>query len=449
MSGEYEKKILSSLLDKYEKSKAYSENSENARVFLKPAGDASLMEELENPEQKALFLETLQKLAQEGLIRYKWVRHEEGNLVDSIHLVLDADRIDESYKRTGRISKAARVQALLKEICRALRSGKLEPGGQMEGFLLDQKKRMTEKKVIPRFFFYAEEGRKSSKGLDEGTLNRNLLEVLCAMDENRRGEGGGLMERVMSARLFGDSKYFEHNLKSRVISILRSLIPDGEDLPADDELLGEYGVIRWPEIFEMTGELTAVRKDGGRIEYGSEPSGAYINSLTVGELDHVELANVRKIFFIENKANYVWYSLYQRKSDELVLFHGGCYSPSKKRWFHMILDAAAPETKIYHWSDIDIGGFRIFTRLRRELAPAARPWMMDRKTLEHYFATAMPITEKRYLSGLEKLLDDPEYEIFYDVIRYMIAHKVRLEQEQCISDPGMPLPINRLQLKEV
>ena len=438
MSLGYEKRILNGLLDKYERSKAYREKSGNARVHLNPAGDAGWMEELEDPERKALFLEALDRLRDDGLIRYQWVRHEEGNLVESIHLVLDEDKVRECYRRVGRTPKAARVQALAEEISRALESGRLSPGGALEEFLLAQQRRLAEKKEIPRFFFEAEAespdraGQTAEESAD--AKNRHLLEFLCAMDENRRSRNGGSMERVISARLFGDSKYFEHHLKSKAISILRFLVPDGEDLPADDALLEEYGIIRWPEIFEMTGQLTAVRKDGGRIPCGQEPSGAYINSLTVRELDHVELSDVRRILSIENKANYVWYSLYQRRPEELVLYHGGCCSPSKMQWFRMILDAAQPGTEILHWSDIDIGGFRIFTRLRRELAPAARPWRMDRETLGEFAAFTMPITEKHYLKGLQKLLADPEYAVFHDVIRYMIDHRVRLEQEQCIPE---------------
>ena len=95
MSLGYEKRILNGLLDKYERSKAYRENSGNARVHLNPAGDAGWMEELEDPERKALFLEALDRLRDDGLIRYQWVRHEEGNLVESIHLVLDEDKVRE------------------------------------------------------------------------------------------------------------------------------------------------------------------------------------------------------------------------------------------------------------------------------------------------------------------------------------------------------------------
>lgn len=432
MTAGYEQRILNVLLDKYERSKAYTENSENARVLLKPLSSERLMEELEDPEQKASFLETLDRLSRDGLIRFSWVRHETGNLIDSIHLVLDPGSLEESYRRTGRTAKADRVRELMRDIDDALTSGSLEHGGQMESFLLGQKKRLQEKKDIPRFFFDTDEKNGERKKEDAAVLNRNLLRVLCVMDENRMRRSGDCMERVLSAGLFGDSKYFEHRLKSRVFSILRAMAPDREDLPSDDELLGEYGIVRWPEIFELTGDLTAVRKDGGRIACGSEPSGAYINSLTVRELDHVTCGDVRRILFIENKANYVWYSLYQRKPEELVLYHGGCYSPSKKIWFQMILDAAPQGTEVLHWSDIDIGGFRIFTRLRRELAPQAQPWRMDVETLRQFDAGTMPITDQRYLNALKKLLDDPAYEIFDEVIRYMIRHRVRLEQEQCI-----------------
>lgn len=427
MTEKYEKRILQTLLDKYERSTAYRAESARAHVMLKPADDRELMEELEVPENKASFIETLVWLQKEGVIRFEWVRHEEGNLVQAIHLVMNPEKIAESYKLINRVPKAARVEKLISVILAALSSGNLERGGNIECFLKAQYAKMRDTKSVTRFFFDEETGGET----DAASLNRELLRFLEAMDQNRMNQRGDCMERVLSSRLYGDSKYFEHFLKSKVISILRSMAPPEDDRPTDDDLLGEYGIVRWPEIFEMTGNLTAVKKDGSRIDFSQETCGAYINALTVRELDHVEVRGVRRIIFIENKANYVWYSLNRRGADELVLYHGGCYSPSKKQWFRMVLDAAE-HAEIRHWSDIDIGGFRIFIRLKKELAPDARPWQMDRETLEKYASHAMPIVQQRYLDSLQRMLEDPEYEVFHPVIRYMIRHKIRLEQEQYI-----------------
>ena len=44
----------------------------------------------------------------------------------------------------------------------------------------------------------------------------------------------------------------------------------------------------------------------------------------------------------------------------------------------------------------------------------------------------MKITAPAYLAQLSALLDDAEYAVFWEVIRYMLAHRVRLEQENLI-----------------
>lgn len=428
MATKDEKRLLNLLLDKYEKSKAFREHSAHSNVLLHPLKDAKLQEELENPDRKQLFLAALRSLQSEGLISYQWEPYEEGNLVRSIHLVLDPDKIAESYRMVGRTPKSNRVDMLLNQIADALESGRLEEGGLLWEFLQTQRDSIQKKRTVTRYFFDVDHKSENLMEPECVSRNRALLDCLCAIDENRREQEGDCMERVLSSRLFGDSKYFEHYLKKKVLSILRSIHSE----ITDEELLEEYGIVRWPEIFEFTGNLCAVRKDGAKIDFGLQPYGAYTNSQSIQDMDHIELNGVRRILFIENKANYVWYSLEKRQPDELVLYHGGCYSPSKKKWFLLILAAAGPETEVCHWSDIDLGGFLIFTRLKRNVAPQLQPWKMDRETLREFESQAISITDGAYLKKLEKLLDDPDYAVFHDVICYMLAHRIRLEQEQCI-----------------
>ena len=63
---------------------------------------------------------------------------------------------------------------------------------------------------------------------------------------------------------------------------------------------------------------------------------------------------------IENKANYISYINGMTAEDELVIYHGGCYSPIKGRWLRLIAEEAEKsKIQVFHWSDIDLGGFRI------------------------------------------------------------------------------------------
>ena len=102
----------------------------------------------------------------------------------------------------------------------------------------------------------------------------------------------------------------------------------------------------------------------------------------------------------------------------------------KGKWFRLIAEAdGAVDVEVFHWSDIDLGGFRIFRRFRDELFPWAVPWRMDIRTLESYKDYCIPLGSESYRYHLRALTEDPAYRCFSDTIRYMLDQNVRLEQE--------------------
>ena len=86
--------------------------------------------------------------------------------------------------------------------------------------------------------------------------------------------------------------------------------------------------------------------------------------------------------------------------------------------------------------DIDAGGFRMFSRLQREIIPELKPYRMDRDTLKAFRGQAMEIQSEAYLKLLEDMGQNPEYEIFHDVIQLMIRERIRLEQESMAIGEG-------------
>ncbi len=255
---------------------------------------------------------------------------------------------------------------------------------------------------------------------------------------------GEEMERVVSTRLYGDSKFFERELKSRILSVLRSVAKEnGEEETDDAELLLQRGIGRWPEVLEFRGPVKILLKNeepevspsGGKaewIDFSAQRYGAYVNSETVRQTVSAEAGRISRMLTIENKANYVWYMQTHHDPRELVLYHGGCYSPMKGKWIRMLEEAvrqSSPDAEFFHWSDIDAGGFRIFTRLRDNLIPHLQPLKMDLKTLKQFEPQAAEIETDHYRGILQRMLEDPEYEIFHETIRYMLEKNIRLEQE--------------------
>ena len=81
-------------------------------------------------------------------------------------------------------------------------------------------------------------------------------------------------------------------------------------------------------------------------------------------MKNLKVKNANRIIFIENKANYIDYIQNRMSKDEFVVYHGGMYGEVRGQFFKKLYEATK-ESEFYHWSDINIGGFKIFARLRK------------------------------------------------------------------------------------
>lgn len=415
---EYQEWLLGRLLKKYENSKAFVSGVFSKRIMIDTKNEQELQEYMERPDEKRLFLSVLESLKREKLIDYSWVKYEEGNLVDKIWLISEEEAVRKCYLRLRRIPKKDLADNLKVQI--QLYSRELCKESAIFKFLQEMCSELDESRRIPKFF------------TEDGRLNEDILKCLVFMEKNE----DELMERLMSSRLYDDSKHFERNVKVKVLSILRYVRKkENEDALEDDELLREKGIVRWPEIMEFTGKISVILADGALIEYGSHRYGAYINSDTVKQVREVTAEGIRRVIFIENKANYIWYVSHQKTEDTLVVFHGGCYSPVKGQWLQKIYSGTKKQDckVIYcHWSDIDVGGFHIFHRLKKSIIPELEPYKMDEITLETFKDQAMKIQSSAYRNTLKKMEQEEDYKEFWGVIRKMLAFGIRLEQEQII-----------------
>lgn len=418
MITDYKKWILNRLLDKYEASKAYNTGSFSRRIILPVSTDCDLQNHLEISEEKRSFLSAVAELKDMGLTDFSWVKHETGNLVDKIWLVPES--ITKAYSETGRVSPSGPAQDLCGLIKKALL--KLPPNSDFYLYLKEQLNLTEQKKKIQSPF------------VPDMMQNENLLECLVQLSHVP-----DQMERVFSTRIFGDSKLFERNLRTTVVGILRKIQEQNNgsdedsvgDPLSDDDLLALHGLYRWPEIFEFTGPLIIHLYNGTIIDTSSQIYGAYINSDTVRHISHIDGHSINKVVFIENKANYTDYISKHRQDTELVVYHGGFYSPVKSNLLSKICGGCL-QASFYHWSDIDLGGFRIFHRLKKNIQPTVMPLFMDIPTLQNHLDQCLPIKKENYIKQLSSLLTNPEYDVFHEVIAYMIESKVRLEQENLI-----------------
>lgn len=252
---------------------------------------------------------------------------------------------------------------------------------------------------------------------------QDILLVLKQIDNKEEN-----LKRVLSIKCFGDSKYFERNIEHIIIRIIKTYLLENAEEYSNDDILLEVGISKYPEIFEFCGDMEYYIDDE-KIEYKKETMGSYLNSYNVEKMTNLTIKNARKILFIENKANYIDYIQNKQESDEFVIYHGGMYSPLKGKFFKKIYEACENQ-EFYHWSDIDIGGFRIFTRIKK-IIPELQEYKMDTEAFlvkKEYWKEM----NQDYRKRLQQLRESEEYETFYEVIDAMLENNSKLEQEAFI-----------------
>jgi len=406
----YKNLILNRLLSKFEKSKAYlDKNKLNRRILLKLRSSEFPEYDIENTEIKENINSVIEELHKRGFIEYEWLKFEEDNIIDKVWLI--QDRIEDIYRNAGRIPKKTRVNNVL-IMLREARANISELW--LKKFLEDVEVSIESKKSITPFL------------PDELELIKALLDALRVINDKGEEE---YLERVFSLKCFRDSKFFERNLKKRIIDIIKKYLLSGEaEGYSDEEILAQTGIVKVPEQIDFCGGVAGTL-DGHQVDFSLFNKGITINSYTAKGLKIAELKSTKKVLFIENKANYIDYTFKKREKDELVIFHGGFYSPVRGLFFRKIYEAGHRDhVEFYHWGDIDAGGFKIFNRLKNNIIPELKPYLMDREAFISQKDYWMNFDED-YGSILKEMIKKEEFKEFHNIIELMLEEKARLEQE--------------------
>jgi hypothetical protein len=353
--------------------------------------------DIENYQKRTDINAAVTELGQLGLASYEWQRGEEKHILRGVWL--NTDRVDDAYRFLHRIPIREYLDKIIDE--------------------LERERSMVTTEWIALYYedtkAYLRDKLRWSKTLPESPSERKALyEMLRSIDS---GLFASVPERVFSERCFGDSKFFENHLKSTLLSLLRKYI--GGDM-SDVELLRYIGISRYPEPLELRGDIIINGNDMKRFEMGF--------CFYSDEVDRVRIElppTLERIITIENRANFF---AYQAGENELVVYHGGHYSPSKKDLFIKIVSAMPKDCVWVHWGDIDLGGFSMLLRLRREILAAVLPYRMDREEIISYLDYTKAFGDE-YAERLTRLKEQELLKDCRECLDYMLEHRVKLEQE--------------------
>lgn len=212
-------------------------------------------------------------------------------------------------------------------------------------------------------------GGKPARGLgpEHASDVRDALEVAR---ESAGRTGAERLLRIESVRLFGDSKRIEKLVPWLDVIGSGQISPSG--LPLED-ILAQFGLRRVPQPALVSGQ--------GRVEL----SGQWVSiprpylGLPPESVTRFE-GTPRFVLSIENLTSFHEMLLAYPEHDGWLLYTGGMPSPSWRRFYTRVLQALPADCPVFHWGDIDEGGFRIAAvlhRTARDADRALRQWMMS------------------------------------------------------------------------
>lgn len=391
--------ILNLLLEKYENSKSYNKET-SRRVMIKTQNIKEY--DIENFEEKSLFNSSVIELSKNNIIDYSWRKYEENNIIDEIWL--NKSSIIEAYniaKRDDIKEQSNDEREYLERIC--FKNGWLN--NFKNEVISDINKKQKENKLLPYKYY------------------KEIMKALELIDKNNT-----YLERTFSIKCYNDSKFFEKHIKKYVVKIIRKYYGFQQDEEyTDEEILLEVGISKYPEIIEFNGNIQIIFDDE-KMKYSNITCGSYINSDAIKKIKSIDNSKIKKVLFIENKANYIDYINNNQSEEELVIYHGGMYSPNKKIFFQKIYEKSREEIIWHHWSDIDLGGFIIFERLKQNIISKLEPYKMSVDDFYDNKKFWQSISNE-YVEKLKLKLQKEKYKEFYSIINAMIKENARLEQE--------------------
>lgn len=407
----YQAIIINLLLDKYEKSCHFQGTAQvNRRVALKFNKKDFPLYDIEQVEVKEAIHHAALALQQQGLLTVEWMKFEVGNIISRVFLNLEL--LPEAYAFVQRKGK----EEILAEACHKLAGLKEQTTiPWIQRFCSSMLQEMNERKKFPKYL-----------PRDQATFDL-LLATLRGIEQ--KGEDD-LLERIFSRRYLDSSKEFEKKMRSRLVTIVKNFLLEGQDIE-EEEILQHIGLIKTSEDLSFFGPLE-IKLHGQEIDFSPFCYGAAMNTEMIRNFKVTKLP-VSRVTTIENKAAYLEYIKNAEMRQELVVYLAGFYSPVKRLFLEKIYNHVQEHqlpVSFYHWGDLDLGGFQIFIHLKG-LIPHLQPLQMDVATLRENSRFGDTFDAK-YRKRLEQLLDNDEYTAFSEVIEAMLQMGIKLEQEALV-----------------
>lgn len=204
-----------------------------------------------------------------------------------------------------------------------------------------------------------------------------LRDALRVVDSRRAEDFAERILRRESVRLFGDSKRLER------LTPWLDLVTTGDLLPSglhDDDVRGALGLRREPQPMLVAGPGEVVLLDG-HLPLCRPYLGLPVDAVRTIRSDAHYLLTIENLASFHDATRVLGTG-----NPGLLLYTGGMPSPAWRSLYRRILAGLPSGTAVYHWGDIDEGGFRIAAALAasaREESRTLHPWRMSPSHARH------------------------------------------------------------------
>ena len=229
-----------------------------------------------------------------------------------------------------------------------------------------------------------------------------------------------LYVREVSMLVYGDSKWFENNNYEEVCTFMRTatgrIREEGE---RSDVILSFFYVTPAEQEIFIKGNWT-IEWEQYVLDISKFQGGIAIASSDVQSIKNISV-NSESVMTIENKTSF------QRLKDggSAMMYLGGFANRHQIEFIKKVI-SDNPNVRYYHFGDIDVGGFLIHKHLCRETAKKFELYCMGIQQLcDMRFSHCLRELTDNDMSRLGALMEEP----YYDVLKYMQKHNVKLEQE--------------------
>jgi hypothetical protein len=389
----------------------FQENVSGGRLFRLTAEQLFPDFETSPPEEKESFLEAVEALERQGLVRIRWAPRRKREILASL-IFPDPDAF---FAAMGKPSPAAlAAEARYTANCLAAAgAGLMQTGDALT----------VPPAYMELFVFFAASIKPvdAVRGIDAAAV-RDLAKLTAfladgdgsAMDS---GAAGGLTARALSIALYADSKRLEH-----VLSLFARLLGAAENAGLS---LPEFSFLdrSFPETM-LAGKLRFFfREEDGAENRPMENTAGVIIGLPLASITRIRkitplgetgAACHPKVLTVENKETFYALAGTPPARYDAVLYAGGHPNRAVRTLVGVL---AASGFAFYHAGDLDIDGILILQELAVMAGKPVTPVRMNRETFEQYRCygrrldasmlrrASLISAETRTLAGIGDLID--------------------------------------------